>query len=59
MGRGNRNLARKNKIKSVVVHYPSVENEEEFELRVANAMAKVLCKNYPPEIINKLIDELR
>ncbi|SNV76748.1 hypothetical protein [Clostridium cochlearium] len=52
-------MARKNKIKSVVVHYPSVENEEEFELRVANAMAKVLCKNYPPEIINKLIDELR
>ncbi|WP_269153881.1 hypothetical protein [Clostridium cochlearium] len=32
-------MARKNKIKSVVVHYPSTENEEEFELRVANAIS--------------------
>lgn len=49
------NLVTQNKIKSVTVHYPSKENEEEFQRRAANAVAKVLFQIYPSDVINKLI----
>lgn len=46
----------KSKIKNVTVHYPTPENQEEFDRRAARAVAKVLCEKYPPEVINQIID---
>lgn len=51
-------MATHKKIKRVIVHYPSKENEEEFQRRAAMAVAKVLFQMYPENIIDKIIDKL-
>lgn len=49
-------MARKSKVKTVTVHYTAPENQEEFEIRKAKAIAKVLTNSLPLEAIDKLIE---
>jgi hypothetical protein len=37
------------------INYPTQENEEEYENRAAQAMAKILYDTLPPEIVDELI----
>ena len=46
----------KSKIKNVTVHYPTPENQAEFDRRATRAVAKVLCEMYPSEVIDQIID---
>lgn len=55
---GGYKLITHKKIKKVTVHYPTKENEEEFQKRAARAAAKVLFEMYPQPIIDKIIDSL-
>lgn len=41
------------------MHYPLPENKEEFDIRAARAVAKVLCEMYPPEVLDKIIEGLK
>lgn len=43
------------KIRKVTVHYPTKENEEEFQRRAAQAFAKVLIKEYSPEVVKEFL----
>lgn len=56
--KGGRTLAIQSKIRNVTVHYPIKENQAEFDRRAARAVAKVLCKKYPPEVIEEIIKRL-
>ncbi|MBU5269434.1 hypothetical protein [Clostridium cochlearium] len=47
------------KIKNVVVHYPTPENQEEFDKKAARAVAKVLFNMYPIEVIEQIIEEYK
>ena len=51
-------MAKQNKIRNVIVHFPTEENEEEFQRRAAKATAEVLCKKYPLQMIDKIIERL-
>lgn len=47
------------KIRKVTVHYPTPENEEEFQRRAAQAFAKVLIKEFSPEVISECLKEMK
>jgi len=51
-------LATHKKIKKVTVHYPTKENEEEFQKRAVKSVAQVLFEMYPLYVIDKIIDNL-
>ncbi|WP_443659017.1 hypothetical protein [Clostridium algidicarnis] len=51
-------MATHKKIKKVTVHYPTKENEEEFQRRAAKSVAQVLFEMYPLYVIDKIIDNL-
>lgn len=40
------------------MHYPTKENEEEFQKRAAKSVAQVLFEMYPLYVIDKIIDDL-
>lgn len=52
-------MAQGAKIKKVIINYPTPENQEEYERRAAEAVAKILCECYPPDVIDQLIVSLR
>lgn len=52
-------MVRGAKIKKVIVNYPTPENQEEYERRAAEAVAKILYECYPPDVIDQLIVALR
>lgn len=52
-------MARQSKIRKITVHYPTPENQEEFDRRAARAVAKVLCDMYPPQVIDEVIERLK
>jgi hypothetical protein len=39
------------------INYPTQENEEEYENRAAQAMAKILYDTLPPEVVDELISK--
>ena len=47
------------KVRSVTVHYPTPENEEEYDRRAAKAVARALCNTLPPEVIDELLRRLK
>lgn len=51
-------MATHKKIKNVTVHYPTKENEGEFQKRAAKSVAQVLFEMYPLYVIDKIIDNL-
>lgn len=40
----------------IIIHYPTEENQEEFDRRSAQAVAKVLVDSLPSEKIDELIE---
>ncbi len=40
------------------MHYPTKENEEEFQKRAVKSVAQVLFEMYPLYVIDKIIDNL-
>lgn len=47
------------KVKSIKINWPKTkEGTEELQKSYTKAVAKILVKNYPPEIIEKLINRL-
>lgn len=49
-------MAKERPIFSVIVNYPLPENEEEYEKKIAKAVAKILSEIIPPEKIDELIE---
>ncbi|GAA0788015.1 hypothetical protein [Hathewaya limosa] len=52
-------MVRGAKIKKVIINYPTPENQEEYERRTAEAVAKILCECYPLDVIDQLISALK
>lgn len=52
-------MAQGSKIKKVIINYPTPENQEEYERRAAEAVAKILCESYSSDVIDQLIISLR
>ena len=48
----------KSVIKSITVHYPLPENQEEFDRRFAKAAVNTLKKKFEPEVILAAIERL-
>ncbi|MCD3232695.1 hypothetical protein IRP63_07150 [Clostridium botulinum] len=47
------------KIKSIKVNYPTTkEGMEKVQRKYTKTLAKILVKNYPPEVIEELIKRL-
>lgn len=53
--RGGRTLAKIPKF-NITINYPTPENQEEFENRMAKAVAKVLFETLPQEDVDRLIE---
>lgn len=41
---------------NITIHYPLPENQEAFEERVAEAVARVIVETVPPEIVDEMIE---
>ncbi len=47
---------KKNEAFKVTVHYPTKENQEEYDNRAARAVAKILYNSLPLDTIDEMIE---